>query len=240
MWKLSVFMFLITINFSYSYAKNNSILVGTTGDYPPLTYVVDDTYQGTDIEIIQKFAKANHITIKFVPTTWSNLNHDLSSGKFDVAVGGIMDNPSRKKLFYLSDAIESSTKVPLIKCRDIKRFSSFASIDNEGVIIAENRGGTNQEFALQHIKFGTIVLYPKNFSSLDSITASEFSSDVMFTDNTEAEYRHKINPELCIAPIREKFPSNNKVFMFAKTSRGYKLVKLFNSWWVKSNDKMVF
>ena len=159
------------------------------------------------------------------------ISQDLSCGKFDAAIGGISENPERKQLFYLSDAIESSAKVPLIRCSDSNRFTSFASIDSESIVVVENRGGTNQDFALQHIKNAALILYPQNYKALDSLNQTKATADVMFTDDVEVQYRHKINPQLCMANIPEKFPSSNKVFIFAKTNKGQELNKLFNSWW---------
>jgi cyclohexadienyl dehydratase len=210
---------------------NNLILIGTTGDYPPLTYRTESGYRGKDIEIIMGFAKTEHLVIKFIPTTWQTISQDLSSGKFDAAIGGVSETPARKQLFYLSDAIESSAKVPLIRCSDSNRFTSFASIDSESIVVVENRGGTNQDFALQHIKHAALILYPQNYKALDSLNQTKTLADVMFTDDVEVQYRHKINPQLCLANIPEKFPSSNKVFLFAKTNKGQELNKLFNSWW---------
>ena len=51
-------------------ADNNLILIGTTGDYPPLTYRTESGYRGKDVEIIMEFAKTEHLVIKFIPTTW--------------------------------------------------------------------------------------------------------------------------------------------------------------------------
>jgi cyclohexadienyl dehydratase len=226
-----LFCGMLYIHNVYAIQGNSFILVGTTGDYPPLTYNTESGYQGIDVQIIKDFAKSNKLHIKFIPTTWPSLSKDLSSGKFTIGVGGISANSGRAQFFYLSDAIESSAKVPLIRCSDNNRFTSFATIDTNGVVIVENRGGTNQEFAINHIKSATLILIPQNYQALSRLTESHDPADVMFTDNIEAQYRHQINPRLCIATIPDKFPSSNKVFLFAKTERGKQLYKLFNQWW---------
>ncbi len=97
--------------------------------------------------------------------------------------------------------------------------------------MVENRGGTNQSFALEQIKHATVVLYPQNATALASLTQANLKTDVMFTDDIEANYRHELNPQLCIANISQKFPKSNKVFLFTKTNTGKKLSKLFNRWW---------
>ncbi len=74
-------------------AKNvfatKKIVVGTTGDYKPFTYLNRKTneYEGFDIEVIRSFAKTTGIDVEFVPTTWPTLSADLASGKFDMVVG---------------------------------------------------------------------------------------------------------------------------------------------------------
>lgn len=216
---------------SINILTNNSILVGTTGDYPPLTYQVGSKYRGIDIDIIIDFAKINHTAIKFIPTTWQTMSQDLSEGKFDVAVGGISDSPERIRLFYLSIPIQALTKVPLIRCNKSKYFTTFANIDSESIVVVENRGGTNENFALQHIKHAILVLIPQNYKALASLSNLKTPTDVMFTDNIEAQYQHTINPTLCVANIPEKFPSGNKVFLFTKTKNGFKLQQSFNQWW---------
>lgn len=236
--KILVTVFIIGILyellFSNVFAGSTPLLVGTTGDYPPFTLYANDNFSGTDIQVIRDFAASQKLEIRFIHTSWQTLSADLGANKFDIAVGGISSNPQRMQLFYLSDAIASASKVPLVKCKDLKRFNNFAAIDKKNVRVVENRGGTNQDFALQHIKRATIVLVPNNFDALNSLTEATHSADVMFTDDIEANYRHKINPALCLAVIPEKFPSSDKVFIFTKTKDGKKLQQKFNHWW-KSN-----
>lgn len=217
-----------------SYAIEKLLLVGTTGDYPPLTVKSESGFTGKDIGIIQRFAKENGMKLKFVATSWPTLSHDLDQGNFALAVGGISANPERSKLFYLSDSIESSAKVPMIRCRDLDKYTSLATIDNESVIISENRGGTNQDFALKNIKHAVIRLVPDNAAAIASL--SNELADVMFTDDVEVNYRHQLNPGLCQAAIPQKFPAVPKVFIFARTPEGQKLQQLFNSWWSRQPE----
>ncbi|AUR52646.1 transporter substrate-binding domain-containing protein [Aquella oligotrophica] len=229
------YLFFIRISFAAT-----TILVGTTGDYPPLSAKTESGFVGKDIDIIKNFAADNHLDLRFVTTSWQNLSDDLSSGKFILAVGGISENPERSKLFYLSIPIESSAKVPMIRCSDRVKYSRFALIDNESVIVSENRGGTNQDFALKNIKHAVIRLTPKNDIAIASLTMTPPLADVMFTDSIEADYRHHVNHNLCLADIPEKFPGSPKVFIFAKTEVGRKLQQLFNQWWLNQQKNSSF
>lgn len=216
-----------------AYAMDNPILIGTTGDYPPLSQATESGFVGRDIEIIQQFAKDNQLTIKWVKTSWPNLASDLQQNKFALAVGGISYNEKRAALFYTSLAIESSAKVAMIRCSDVNRFHSFNDIDQESITIVENRGGTNQDFALTHIKNARVIIVKQNESAINSLTSNNALADVMFTDDTEVAYRHTINQRLCQANLFESFPSSPKIFLFAKTESGLTLAQIFNAWWVK-------
>lgn len=213
------------------FAADNLILVGTTGDYPPLTKATESGFVGRDIDLIKQFAQDNYLTIKFVKTSWQTLSDDLQNGKFLIGVGGISYNQKRAELFNTSLAIESSAKVAMIRCTDLAKFHSFKDIDQESITVIENRGGTNQEFALAHIKNARISIVKQNESAINSLITIPPLADVMFTDDTEVGYRHMVNPNLCQASLLEEFPGSPKVFLFSKNQRGLYLVQKFNLWW---------
>lgn len=215
------------------------IKVGTTGDYPPLTQKTVTGYSGQDICIINDFAKHFNYSLKFESTTWSKLSTDLNSGKFTLAVGGISGTPARAAQFNLSNPIESSAKVAMIRCSDQLRFNSFASIDNESVTVIENRGGTNELFALQHLTKATIKLVPGNYTAIASLTMEPPGADVMFTDDTEVRYHHVLDGKLCQANLVESFPQPSKVFLFSRNILGVKLQQQFNSWWQLNSSQVI-
>jgi cyclohexadienyl dehydratase len=233
-YRLVVLCSCVFVGITASANAGETLLVGTTGDYPPLTYKVGANYAGSDVKIIQDFAKSQNMDIKYVATSWQTLSNDLINKKFMVAVGGISASPERSIHFYPSSAVDETHKVAMIKCSDINRFSSFASIDNEKVTIVENRGGTNQDFAIKNINHAPILLVSSNFDALGIVSGTQNTNAhpfVMFTDNVEVDYRHRINPLLCQAKIPEKFSSSDKVFLFAKNPEGLKLRDTFNNWW---------
>ena len=117
--------------------------VGSTFDYPPLTYIQNGKYVGDDIRIIEDFAKTNKLKINFTKTYWKSLSKDLNNGMFDVAVGGITDNPERKNLFLISLPISQFSKSALVICEDKTKYSSLKQINVKKVRVVENIGGTN-------------------------------------------------------------------------------------------------
>lgn len=61
-------------------------MVGTTGDYKPMSYLNRETgrYEGFDTEASELLAQSLGVQVKFIPTTWSTLTADTLAGKFDI------------------------------------------------------------------------------------------------------------------------------------------------------------
>lgn len=162
------------------------ILVGTTGDYKPFSFLNPDTgkYEGHDIDVAKKLGEAMGVEVRFVKTTWKTLVPGILEGKYDVAMCGITRNLSRQKKVGLTDPYINVGKSPLIRKADKDKFKTLADIDRQGVKVAVNPGGTNEKFVKAHIKNAQIVVIPKNLDIPAKIAAGEV--DVMITDNVEA------------------------------------------------------
>lgn len=222
-----------------SFAVPTVIKVGTTGDYPPLTQKTTKGYSGQDICIINHFAGDSDYSVQFESTSWPKLSSDLSGGKFAIAVGGISGTSARATQFGFSSPIESSAKVAMVRCSEQQRFTNFTAIDNESITVIENRGGTNELFALQHLTRATIILVPENYTAITALTKTPTRADVMFTDNVEVTYHHELDGKLCPANLAETFPQPDKVFLFSRDNFGVKLQQQFNSWWLKNSSQMI-
>ena len=158
--------------------------VGTTGDYLPFSHLEGQRYSGFDIELAQLIATQLNIKLTLVPTTWKSLVDDLEAGRFDFAVGGITRTLERQTRAHFSKPILEIGKCALVRVTDAKRFSSLQSIDQPGVRIGVNPGGTNELYVRQNIHRASIVVIEDNLKIPDLV--AEEKLDVMLTDNVEA------------------------------------------------------
>ena len=72
--------------------KRGTLLVGTTGDYRPLSYKEPGTgeYWGFGIDVAGEIAGSLGVSISYVPTSWPTLSADVQKAElFDFAIGGI-------------------------------------------------------------------------------------------------------------------------------------------------------
>ena len=64
--------------------KRGTVLIGTTGDYRPLSFrEADGRYWGFGIEMAQEIAKRLGVGIEFVQTSWPTLERGLSGKRKD-------------------------------------------------------------------------------------------------------------------------------------------------------------
>ncbi len=177
------------------------ILVGTTGDYKPFSYLNPETkkYEGHDIDAARILAESLGVEVQFVATTWKTLVSGILENKYDVAMCGITRTLSRQKEVGLTAPYIKVGKSPLIRKTDESKYKTLADIDQTGVKIGVNPGGTNEKYVIANIKNATIVVIPKNLAIPDKIAAGEV--DVMITDNVEAMLVAGKRPELyAVAP----------------------------------------
>ncbi|OHF01548.1 bacterial extracellular solute-binding protein, family 3 [Colletotrichum orchidophilum] len=211
-----------------SYANVTSLLdtiiargymnVGTTGDYKPFTYLVTNqttlpnttaintTYIGADIDAAQSLSNALGLPKppRLVATKWANITSDLSAGKFDIAMGGVSLTLARAKTAFFSTAIQRVGKTACIRCADADKYTDLASLDQAGVKVAVNPGGTNEAFDRANLKSATIVMVEDNNAVYQAVL--DGSADAMISDLIEVELQVKLHEgELCIANPDEPF-----------------------------------
>lgn len=197
------------------------VLVGTTGDYKPFSFLNSDTgkYEGHDIDVAKKLGEAMGVEVRFVKTTWKTLVSGILEGRYDMAMCGITRNLSRQKKVGLTDPYINVGKSPLIRKVDEGRFKTLADIDRKGVKVAVNPGGTNEKFVKAHIKNAQIVVIPKNLDIPGKIAAGEV--DVMITDNVEAMLVAAHNPKLYAVSPDKTFTRDDFGYMVPRDDQAF-------------------
>ena len=181
--------------------ERGKLLVGTTGDYRPLSYrEADGNYWGFGIEMAEKIAERIGVGIEFVQTSWPTLTADVQTEPqtFDLAIGGITITDTRKETMMMSDGYLCNGKTILCRVADADRYQSLADIDKPDVRVMVNPGGLNEKFANENLTHATIIVHQKN-EEIPTLIA-EGKADVMITEITEAPWYVQNDPRLA-APL---------------------------------------
>ena len=184
--------------------KRGTLLVGTTGDYRPLTYrePTSGDYWGFDLEVAQRIAERIGVPITYIQTSWPTLTSDVLNKKlFDFAIGGITITNTRKETMDMSDGYLVNGKTILCRKKDANKFQTLTDMNKSTVRVMVNPGGLNEKFAREKLSQATIIVYPKNEEIPAQVAAGK--ADVMITEITEAPYYEKMDMRLA-APLLER------------------------------------
>lgn len=170
--------------------QRGKLLVGTTGDYRPLSFYEPETgeYWGLGIEMAQAIADRIGVRVEFVRTSWPTLTADVLAEPqlFDLAIGGITITDARCETMSMSDGYLTNGKTILCRMEDTSRFRSLADIDQPEVRVMVNPGGLNEQFAREYLSHAILIVHQNN-EEIPSLIA-EGEADVMITEITEAPW----------------------------------------------------
>ena len=186
--------------------ERGKLLVGTTGDYRPLSYrEADGNYWGFGIEMAKKIAERIGVGIEFVQTSWPTLTADVLAEPqtFDLAIGGITITDTRRETMLMSEGYLANGKTILCRASESDRYKSLADIDKPEVRVMVNPGGLNEKFANQNLTHATIIVHQKNEEIPSLIAKGE--ADVMITEITEAPYYVQTDSRLASPLLNNPF-----------------------------------
>jgi cyclohexadienyl dehydratase len=182
---------------------DGTLRVGTTGDYKPFSFNDGGTYEGFDIAVAQSFAQSLGLKLELVGTTWKTLMADLKADKYDIGMSGITRTAARQKEARFSQGYVMFGKTILVNRDDAARFKSLADVDQKGVRIGVNPGGTNEKFVKANIKNAEVIVFESNLAIPPAVADKKV--DVMITDSVEALYYAATNDKLAAPLAGEPF-----------------------------------
>ncbi len=190
--------------------------VGTTGDYKPFSYRSSSAspFIGADIELAGELARTLGVRLELIATSWPTLMKDLGDDRFDIAMSGISISLERQKKALYSIPYLRDGKTPITRCENQARFQTLAQIDQAGVRLIVNPGGTNERFARANIKHAGISVYPDNVGIFDQIVAG--GADLMITDAIETRLQQKLLPKLCAVHPDQPFDFSEKAYLLPR------------------------
>ena len=186
----------------------------STGDYRPFTYLDPATgrWSGIDVDLAGNLAQRLGVRLDLVHTTWGTVLADLTGGRCDAAMGGISVTADRAAKANYSDPYLVDGKAPITRCADASRFQTLAEIDQPGVRVIVNPGGTNASYDRATLKRATIVEHPDNNTIFDQLLAGH--ADLMLTDASETRYQATQHPgQLCAVNPDRPFTSSPKAYL---------------------------
>ena len=160
----------------------------------------------------------------FIRIAWPTLTQDLRDDRFDVALSGISYTPERASLGLYSTPYHHGGKTILARCVERERFDTLAEVDQPGVRVIVNPGGTNERYVRSTLHRATIVVHRDNPTTFVELIAG--NADAMITDDIEAELQSRRHSELCRTSPGTLTEGDKHVLV----ARDDRLLAAVNSW----------
>jgi cyclohexadienyl dehydratase len=206
--------------------SSGTVRVCSTGDYRPFTYRdPQGQWSGMDIDLAQDMARRLGVKLDLVPTTWTSMMADLG-GSCDVAMGGISITLDRAKRALYSAAYLRDGKAAIVRCTDQAKYRTLDTIDQPGVRVVVNPGGTNADFDKTQLHRATVVNYPDNNTIFGQLVDNK--ADVMITDASEIRFQTGQHPQLCGESVDHPFTFEQKAYLIPSTDPA--LQQWMNQW----------
>ena len=184
--------------------QQGTVLVGTTGDYRPLSYRESETglYWGFDLDIAGEIAKKMNVSVTYVPTSWPTLTADVKDpALFDFAIGGITITDTRLETMDMSEGYLGNGKTILCRKEDAGKYTCQEDLNHPEVRVMVNPGGLNEKFARAKLPNCTLIVFDKNEEIPNQV--AEGNADIMITEITEAPWYVQNDTRLA-APLLDK------------------------------------
>jgi cyclohexadienyl dehydratase len=215
--------------------KNNELRVGTTGDWDPMTLKDPATnkYKGFDIDVMSELAKDMGVKIKFVPAEWKTIVSGITANRYDISTS-ITKTPKRAEVAGFTDTYYKYATVPLVLKKNLKKYSTWKSLNNEKVTIATTLGTSQEEKAKE--------FFPKSKLKSVEAPARDFQevlsgrADGNITSLLEANKLVVTYPELAIVPDGGKNPA----FLAMMVGKNDKVWNDYVNKWIKKKKASGF
>ena len=138
--------------------QRGKLIVGTSSGYPPYVFVDADSPDkkviGLDIELCKQIADKLGVQMEVQDMGFSALLSSVTSGKVDIAVGGVNPTPEREKAMAFSDIYLPTEQKLLVLKKNEHLYQDMADLDGK-TIGAEK--STTQETTAQSIKGANVI-----------------------------------------------------------------------------------
>ena len=215
--------------------KNGELRVGTTGDWDPMSMKDPATnkYKGFDIEVMRELAKDMGVKVKFVPAEWKTIVAGITADRYDISTS-VTKTPKRAEVAGFTSSYYKYGTVPLVLKKNLKKYSTWDSLNNKKVTIATTLGTSQEEKAKEFFPKSTLRSVEAPARDFQEVLAGRADGNI--TSSTEANKLVITYPQLAIVPDGEKNPA----FLAMMVSKGDKVWNDYVNEWIKNKKASGF
>jgi polar amino acid transport system substrate-binding protein len=175
--------------------KNGELVVGTSGDQPPLNATDrEGKIIGLEADISSLMASAMGVKLKMTAMPFAELLPALKTGKIDLILSGMTMTPKRNLAVAFVGPYYVTGKAFLTKDKTIASLENADGIDSPEYTVAALKGSTSQQYVekvLPHAKLVTTKDYDEALDLVNRDKAHALVADYHFCAVSAFRYKEK-------------------------------------------------
>ncbi len=181
-------------------ASGPPLVIGTSGQSVPFTFLRDNDFVGLDIELVERFAAEMGRPVKFSVMNFGALIPSLVSRKIDVIANSVMITEERKKQVLFSDPYYNVGSTVLVRKSDLAQKAAplHDGSDLATARVALMTGTTSEMLIEKEYPGATILSFDDINDAFLSVTSGK--ADYVFTSYTTALLAAKNLGNLVVLP----------------------------------------
>lgn len=206
---------------------DNTLIVGTTPDYPPFEFIEDSDIKGFDIDLIKIIASKMGKEARIKRIKFSALVSVLNSNEVDMIISAFSATPERAKSLTPS-APYYTTSFSIITKKE-KNINSLEDLP-KGSRVGVQTDSTMQEFihkfSINRQTSFNVLYNASNASLIEKLKKGDI--DAVIVEKVQAPDFVKNAPELVHFPVSKNIKSNEKQSYVIGLKKGSKVVNKVN------------
>ncbi len=178
--------------------KAATLIIGTSGENPPLSFQVDSKnyFSGFEVELMDQICQRINMECKYKAVLVSNILDDLNTGTIDFAIAAIISPPTPLPGYLFGfPYLQSSGRFMVLKDSPINSLNQLVNTTigvRKGTL---ERGSLFKELVLKRFNNQVnVVEYADINSLIAALSAQEV--DAIFSNDLPIEYWYYTNPTL--------------------------------------------
>jgi len=181
---------------------------------------------GFEIDVATRLAQDMGVTVEFVPTKWSGIIPALSTGKFDVIIGGMGILPSRNLKVNFSIPYDY-TGMSMVAHKEVAAgFNGLEDFNRSDVVIAARLGSTAVTASKKYLPKAQLRLFDDESQAYQELLNGRVHA-VVGSAPTPA-FRALKYPEKLFLPLDKTF--TKEPIGFAVKKGDFDTLNYFNNW----------
>ena len=175
--------------------KKGELLVGTTGEQPPLNATSKSgEIIGMDADIARIIAKSLGVRLKFKSMPFNDLLPAVEAGKIDMVISSMTITPQRNRKLAFVGPYYMSGKGLLTKRKNLAKLQKPEAMNDSSISVAVLKDSTSQNFAEQTASKAKIVKTKSYDAAIGMLLVDKVDAiiaDFPFCAFTAYRYRDK-------------------------------------------------